>query len=183
MKKILTFICFLFVANYVLPTASCAAEKIKITIGGAEITATLHDNATARDLVSLLPLTLSFRDYAGAEKVARLPRNLDTSGAAPGYDPELSDIALFSGEIAVYYKDQPYYPGIVPIAKIDGNGIQKFAEQSGNFTATISKDGITPEPDPDPKPVSSGGGGCSVMFSPLGLILLLGVPLWISSNS
>ena len=44
--------------------------KIRITIGERVITATMHDNATARDFISLLPLTLTLEDYAKIEKSA-----------------------------------------------------------------------------------------------------------------
>lgn len=170
MNKIILALLFCVLAA----SPAFAAEKIKITIGDDEITATLLENSTAKDLMSLLPLTLSFRDYANAEKVARLPRNLDTSGAV-AYDPELSDIALFAGEIVVYYKDQPYYPGIVPIAKIDGDGVKKFAEQRGNFTATISADAVSTQPELSQNQKS----GCALTFSPFAIIL--GIPLILRS--
>src|SRR5687767_1614985 len=36
---------------------------IRITFGDTELTARLHDNATAHDLTAQLPLTLAFRDH------------------------------------------------------------------------------------------------------------------------
>jgi hypothetical protein len=47
--------------------------KIKITIAGKVVTATLVDNETARDFVSLLPLNLSLNDLFGREKFGNLP--------------------------------------------------------------------------------------------------------------
>jgi Cyclophilin-like family len=40
--------------------------KININIGGKILAASLADNATARDFVSVLPLTLSMKDCSGA---------------------------------------------------------------------------------------------------------------------
>lgn len=67
--------------------------KIRITIDGKPITATLEDNATSRDFASLLPLTLTLKDYASTEKVSDLPRRLSTEGAPAGVDPAVGDIA------------------------------------------------------------------------------------------
>jgi hypothetical protein len=52
--------------------------KIRMDVEGTAITATLVDNATSRDFVSLLPLTLTLEDYAATEKISDLPRRLST---------------------------------------------------------------------------------------------------------
>jgi len=41
--------------------------KIRMIIEGTEITATLEDNATSRDFISLLPMTLTLEDYGKIE--------------------------------------------------------------------------------------------------------------------
>ena len=46
------------------------AMKIRLTVNGTPIPATFHDNAATRELRQLLPLTLTFQDYASAEKIA-----------------------------------------------------------------------------------------------------------------
>jgi hypothetical protein len=57
----------------VLAATSADAErddmKIRISMNGNEITATLVDNATSRDFVSLLPLKLKLEDYGETEKI------------------------------------------------------------------------------------------------------------------
>jgi acetyl esterase/lipase len=55
--------------------------SLRITIGEKVVTATLTDNETARDFVSLLPLTLTLKDYNETEKISDLPRRLSTKGA------------------------------------------------------------------------------------------------------
>lgn len=47
--------------------------KINISIGGKTLTATLADNASARDFVSVLPLTVPMNDLFGREKYGDLP--------------------------------------------------------------------------------------------------------------
>ena len=48
--------------------------KLKITIGQNVLTATMYDNPTSADFITLLPLTLALQDYAATEKVSDLPR-------------------------------------------------------------------------------------------------------------
>jgi hypothetical protein len=57
--------------------------KIRITIGERVITATMHDNATARDFISLLPLTLTLEDYAKT-KNSRSPKKIKERRRAIG---------------------------------------------------------------------------------------------------
>jgi len=97
--------------------------KIKINIGGKTLTATLADNATARDFASILPLTLSMNDLFEPEKYGALPRALSES-APRKYRYEVGEIAYWSPDhqVAVYYHQDGETipsPGIIPIAKID----------------------------------------------------------------
>jgi hypothetical protein len=66
------------------PTAESGALKtnmtIKIEIGGKVLTATLADNATAQDFVSVLPLKLSMADLFGRERCAKMPKALSEEG-------------------------------------------------------------------------------------------------------
>jgi hypothetical protein len=95
--------------------------KIRMDVEGAEVTATLDDNATSRDFVSLLPLTLTLKDYAETEKVSDLPKRLSTESAPPGADPSVGDIAYYApwGNLAIYYRDFGYSNGLVRLGKID----------------------------------------------------------------
>ena len=89
-----------------------------------ELTARLHDNATARDLAAQLPLTLSFRDHNNVEKTAPLPRELSLDGAPEGHDPAAGDIGYWApgGDLVLYYdSDAPYFNGIVRIGEFDGD--------------------------------------------------------------
>lgn len=115
-------------------------SKIRLIVDDTELTATLLDNETARDFISLLPLTLTFSDYARTEKVSDPPRNLSTEGAPAGFDPSTGDITLYApwGNLAIFYKDFGYASGLVPIGRID-SGIETLADMSGNFTVTIER--------------------------------------------
>jgi len=95
--------------------------KIRLTLNGAPLAATLYDNAASRDLLRLLPLELTLQDYASAEKIAYLPRKLDTVAAPAGFDPSPSDITYYApwGNPAIFYRDQPYASGLVSLGRIE----------------------------------------------------------------
>src|SRR2546423_841201 len=106
--------------------------KIRLTINGKAISATLITNATAKDFLSLLPMTLTLEDYAATEKIAYPPRKLSTAGAPPGTDPSVGDIAYYApwGNLAIFYKDAPYAKGLVTLGRID-SGIERFCKVDG----------------------------------------------------
>jgi hypothetical protein len=120
-----------------LPSQSTTIMKIRLTIDGKAITATLLDNATARDLLSLLPLTLMLEDYAATEKISYLPRKLSTAGAPAGVDPEPGDIAYYApwGNLAIFYRDAGYAKGLVKLGRLD-SGIEALSVR-GALKATI----------------------------------------------
>jgi hypothetical protein len=96
---------------------------IRIRFGDTELSARLHDNATARDLAAQLPLTLTFRDHDNVEKTAPLPRELSLDDAPAGHDPAAGDIGYWApdGDFVLYYDDAPYFDGIVRIGELDGD--------------------------------------------------------------
>jgi hypothetical protein len=95
--------------------------KIRMDVEGTAITATLADNATSRDFVSLLPLTLTLKDYEATEKISDLPKRLSTEGAPAGSGPSIGDITYYApwGNLAVFYKDFSYSKGLVKLGRID----------------------------------------------------------------
>jgi hypothetical protein len=111
--------------------------KIRMDVEGTVITATLEDNATSRDFVSLLPLTLTLQDYAATEKISDPPRKLSTAGAPPGSDPSIGDISYYApwGNLALFYRDSGYASGLVKLGKID-SGVEAL-RRSGSLRVTI----------------------------------------------
>ncbi len=96
--------------------------KIRLTLGDTVLTATLRDNATARDFAAQLPLTLTLTDYAATEKVGDLPRKLTTKGAPEGAAAKAGDIGYYApwGNLALYHKDFRYSEGVVMLGTLDG---------------------------------------------------------------
>lgn len=145
MKRILPF---LYVAGALLPPC-CAAEpeapspplktmRLTIKAGEQEITATLQDNAAARDFVSLLPLTLVLEDDGDTEKISSLPAKLSTAGAPDMGTPFCGEIAYYApwGNLCIFRKGFRPSGGLVILGSVDGEGM-KALDVSGKLRVTI----------------------------------------------
>ena len=97
--------------------------KIILKSSNGEVTAILDDTAAARSFAAQLPITLNLEDYGGHEKVAKLPKPLDTRGAPSGSDGKKGEISYFApwNNFVIYYGYQPYYEGIVRLGVIEGD--------------------------------------------------------------
>ena len=82
---------------------------IRVTVDGRPVRAVLNDSPAARDFAELLPLTLDLEDFHSTERVADLPRKLDTSGAPEPAAAKVGDIAYYApwGNLALFHKDGP----------------------------------------------------------------------------
>ncbi|MGY4274257.1 hypothetical protein ACVILE_000437 [Streptomyces sp. M18.1] len=80
---------------------------IRVTIDGQEAQATLNGSPAARDLASLLPLTLELEDFHGTERIADPPRKLTTENAPGPQAPKTGDLTYYApwGNLAIFYKD------------------------------------------------------------------------------
>ena len=115
--------------------------KIRLTFDGKAVEATLLDNVTARDFLSLLPMTLTLEDYNATEKIGYPPRKLSTAGAPAGIDPSVGDIAYYApwGNLAIFYKDFGYSRGLVSLGRID-SGVEAL-NVPGSLKVTIERVG------------------------------------------
>jgi hypothetical protein len=98
--------------------------RIRIVTEGGTILARLEDNVAARDFASLLPMTVTLRDYARTEKIGDLPKRLSTDGAPAGFDPSAGDIAYYApwGNLAVFYRDFGYSNGLIKLGAVEVGG-------------------------------------------------------------
>lgn len=94
--------------------------RVRFTVGDAEIIVRIADNPTSRDFVSILPLTLAFRDFNAMEKIGDLPRRLTTQGST-GSAPANGDLIYFVpwGNLGFFYnvarRDVTYDDRVIPI--------------------------------------------------------------------
>jgi len=119
-----------------LPLASCSADdddnntpvppvssqqRIKITFGENVVTARIYDNATSRDFIAQLPLTIDMEDYAGAEKIFYPPQKLSTADRQAVGDPAIGDINVYApwGNIAIFYKNYSGSRDLIRIGRIE----------------------------------------------------------------
>jgi len=114
--------------------------KIRMSIADKVVIATVADNATARDFVSVLPLSVPMKDLFGREKYGDLPKALSENGPKKN-TYEVGDIAYWSPDhqFAVYYHQDGESipsPGVIPIAKIDA-GAEAF-NVPGSVKVTIA---------------------------------------------
>lgn len=85
-------------------------NKLKISVNGTELTATLEDNSSAQTLTELLKqgnITVDMSDYGNFEKVGDLPQSL------PKNDEKITtvpgDIILYQGnKITIYYAENTW---------------------------------------------------------------------------
>lgn len=87
------------------------------------MTATLHDNSSARDFTSMLPLDLTIEDYSTNEKIAYLPRKLTEEGSGPFDNERPGDLAYYApwGNLAFFHAGYRYSRGLIRLGRIDGD--------------------------------------------------------------
>ena len=103
------------------------------------IVAMLENNATTRDFLSLLPLSLALEDYATTEKISGLPKKLSTEGAPPGFAPQAGDVAYYApwGNLAIFHKAFRHLDGLVKLGRIEA-GLDILA-RSGPVKVAIGR--------------------------------------------
>lgn len=111
---------------------------IVMRIENEEFLIHLFDNPTSRDLLSMLPLNLVFKDYANTEKIAYPTESLSTEHAPEGYKPSAGDLTLYApwGNLALFYRDFSYSMGLIPVGRLE-EGIEKLKDRADHFEATL----------------------------------------------
>ncbi|MEU6643523.1 cyclophilin-like fold protein [Saccharomonospora sp. NPDC046836] len=99
-----------------------------------------EDNPAVRDLLTMLPLTLSFEDFAGNEKIAYPLRDIRTAGSPPS-SAGTGDLAIYVpwGNIAFFYSGERGTPSadIVHLGVFDASSEQLEALEEGDVTVAI----------------------------------------------
>lgn len=112
---------------------------IRIAFNGVNFTATLYDNPSARDFISLLPLDLTISDYANNEKIAYLPRKLTEQGSGPFTNEAPGDFCYYApwGNLVFFYAGYRYSRGLIRLGRLDG-GIAPLLAR-GEFPLRIDR--------------------------------------------
>ncbi|RKH25912.1 hypothetical protein D7Y13_22375 [Corallococcus praedator] len=114
-----------------------ASAQMKITVGTAVFTATLHDNETARTFKKMLPLTLNMKDLNSNEKYHRFPDSLPAKDANPG-KIQAGDVMLYgSNTLVLFYESFSTSYRYTRIAEVDDPIGLAAALGSGDVSVTF----------------------------------------------
>lgn len=90
------------------PAESAAADtaavgRVRLVTDAGEVVVRLRESPAARDLVSMLPLTLDLEGHGGTEAIAYLPRELETRDS-PGGTPAVGELMYYTpwGNLVLY---------------------------------------------------------------------------------
>jgi hypothetical protein len=100
---------------------SMAQERILISSEWGNVTAELADNAAARSLMQMLPITIEMRDHLRQEKTGDLPASLPE--VARQHDFSTGTLGLWGPDhFVIYYRSgRVPQPGIVILGKVTGD--------------------------------------------------------------
>ena len=108
-------------------TPDVSSLNVNITVGDRTITATMEDNAAARDFLSRLPLEITLNDYNNTtEKIFYPDPALTTEGVTRGCAPTPGDITIYApwGNVAIFCKSWSHSRDLIKIGRIDGDDIE-----------------------------------------------------------
>ncbi|MTH55392.1 hypothetical protein GKZ89_18530 [Bacillus mangrovi] len=117
-----------------------SAEKIAVTLEGGEIIINVYNNPTAKEFLEQLPLTMTFEEFGGFEKLSYPPEKLTVEGAPSGYTPQRGDFAYYApwGDVAMFYNKHSYSAGLVKIGEIE-SGVELLETMEKDFTVSIKR--------------------------------------------
>ena len=116
--------------------------RIQLTVGDQRATATLEDNAAARDLASILPVTIAMTDLSSREKPGPLPRSLAAGDGERVFTYRVGQIGYWPPDhnvFVVYDGDGLTVPspGLVLLGTVEA-GLDVIAGAGDDFDLTIT---------------------------------------------
>ncbi|KQS59462.1 hypothetical protein ASG39_19365 [Rhizobium sp. Leaf371] len=96
-------------------------DRIRISSEWGDVTAELAENAAARALAGMLPLTIEMDDHLRQEKTGNLPSALPSAPRQRAFSA--GTLGLWSsGDFVIYYRDgEVPAPGIVILGQVKGD--------------------------------------------------------------
>lgn len=115
--------------------------RLRFSTGDAEIVVRVADNPTSRDFVSKLPLSLTFEEFAGREKISYLPEELTTEGS-PGAAARNGDLIYYVpwGNLGFFYNADPNggtSDDVIAIGTVESGLDQLNQLEQGQVTAEV----------------------------------------------
>ena len=113
--------------------------KIEIIVGNKSFSATLYDNAAAKALLEMFPMTLNMSELNGNEKYFYLDNNLPTNSSRPS-GIEAGDIMLYGNNcLVLFYESFSTSYSYTPLGRIDDPKGLAEALGSGSVQVTFRK--------------------------------------------
>lgn len=114
-----------------------AQDRIRISSDWGDVTAVLADNAAARELSAMLPLTIAMSDHLRQEKTGRLPSALPDLPRQRDFS--VGTLGLWSGrDFVIYYRGgRVPSPGIVVLGQVEGD--VSIFDRPGDITVEVTR--------------------------------------------
>lgn len=129
----------IFMSNPTLGDPQPILAKIQMTINQQIVMIDLYDNSASREFLMMLPLSLTFTDFAHSEKIAYLPKPLTTTDMANTLI-KTGDFTYYApwGNVALFYQGMGNHSQLYPLGTIT-KGKNILANLHSNFMATIEQ--------------------------------------------
>ena len=113
--------------------------RLRFAFADQEFTATLEDNPSARDLLSMVPLDLIIDDYATNEKIAYLPRKLTEEGSAAFGNERPGDLCYYApwGNLAFFHAGYRWSRGLIRLGRLE-DGLEPLLVR-GKFSLRMKR--------------------------------------------
>ena len=94
--------------------------RIFLTFEECQIVVEMENHTAALDFMEQLPLTLTFEDYNGTEKISYLSEPLSIGDAPYSCDPDIGTFAYYApwGNICLFYEDFSQSNGLIPLGTV-----------------------------------------------------------------
>ncbi|MGG3268152.1 cyclophilin-like fold protein [Priestia aryabhattai] len=118
-----------------------SATRIKLTFNDKEVLINMYDNPASKDFLAQLPLTVTFEDYIGKEKVSILQKRLSIDDVQAGDLSKKGDFAYYApwGNVAIFYKGlEDATNDLIILGQIE-SGKENVENVDGDFTGRIEK--------------------------------------------
>lgn len=137
MKRLAETLMIAALLTLTLGGAALAQDRISISSDWGNVMAELADNAAARALAAMLPLTIKMDDHLRQEKTGNLPAALPSAPRQREFSA--GTLGLWSsGDFVIYYRNgRVPSPGIVTLGQLQGD-ITIF-DRPGSVTVSIDK--------------------------------------------
>ncbi len=115
--------------------------RIKLTFNNKEVFVRMYDNPASKDFLAQLPLTVTFEDYIGKEKVSILQKRLSIDDVQAGDLSKKGDFAYYApwGNVAIFYKGlEDATNDLIILGQIE-SGKENVENVDGDFTGRIEK--------------------------------------------